>query len=148
MKKIVKKDLAALCKAVKTLKAVEGELRYKMLDNYLALKKAYDTLVEEQKAIGELVKEQLGVTESVEQSFQKLQLDHEGVKKPYTDEEKELLLLINKCNTRIDKDLALKAQEEVELDIKAISLDELKTLSKGENLALEVEGLLMQSLLA
>lgn len=146
MRKIRKNELIRLHDAVKALKTVDGELRYKMIANYLVLKRACENLQKELDDIRDLVKEQVGLSDEHIRTVDNAKVNHAGTNEALADREKEALILLNDFNRRFAKDIEAKNNEEVELDIKAITMDELKTLAKDEKLTIEVEGLLMQYL--
>lgn len=146
--KIEKFQLVNLYNIVRTLKVVDGDLRYKMIDNNVVLKKAVREYDDEKKAIEEMVKEEVGLTEEKMRVADSIDIKHHGSSEPLTAEEQDAAIAVKMFNRLFKKDIEVKAMEEVEVDVKCVTLEELKKMTKDEKLSLDDESLLLEYLVA
>lgn len=146
--KIEKFQLVNLYNIVRTLKVVDGDLRYKMIDNNVVLKKAVREYDDEKKAIEEMVKEEVGLTEEKMRVADSIDIKHHGSSEPLTAEEQDAAIAVKMFNRLFKKDIEVKALEEVEVDVKCVTLEELKKMTKDEKLSLDDESLLLEYLVA
>lgn len=144
--KIEKLELVNLHNVVRKLTAVDGELRYKMIDNNVALRKAVREYEDEKKAIEEMVKDEVGLTEEKMRVADAIELKHLGTSDPLSQEEQDAAIAVKLFNRLYKKDMDVKAAEEVEVDVKCVTLEELKKITKDEKLTLEAESLLIEYL--
>jgi hypothetical protein len=63
-----------------------------------------------------------------------------------TQEEQDAAIAVKLFNRLYKKDMDVKATEEVEVDVKCVTLEELKKITKDEKLTLEAESLLIEYL--
>lgn len=144
--KIEKLELVNLHNVVRKMTAVDGELRYKMIDNNVALRKAVREYEDEKKAIEEMVKDEVGLTEEKMRVADAIELKHLGTSDPLSQEEQDAAIAVKLFNRLYKKDMDVKATEEVEVDVKCVTLEELKKITKDEKLTLEAESLLIEYL--
>ena len=146
MKKIKNEELVNLYNVVRKLTAVDGELRYKMIDNNVVLRKAVREYEDENKVIEGIVKDEVGLTEEKMRVADAIELKHLGTSDPLSQEEQDAAIAVKQFNRLYKKDMDVKAAEEVEVDVKCVTLEELKKITKDEKLTLEAESLLIEYL--
>ena len=140
--KIQKKNIKALLEAVKSLKITDDNLRYDMIDSMIALQEAHEEWQRELKVLGDLEKEQIGLTDEMMRLSENIDINHAGENKPLSQEEKEAAIAVRLYRSVYDKDATKRSEELVEVDVKLITLEDFKKLTKDGSLSLEDNALI------
>ena len=144
--KIQKKNIKALIEAVKSLKVADDNLRYDMIDCMIALQEANEEWQRELKVLEDFEKEQIGLTDEMMRLSENIDINHAGENKPLSQEEKEAAIAVRMYKSVFEKDATKKSEELVEVDVKFITLEDFKKLTKGGSLSLEDNALIKRFL--
>lgn len=139
-------ELTELLAALKSLKTPTGELRDKMIDNYLAVNKAIGTIESENRDIIALLRQQTGYTEEMAASVEAAEREHIDTGREYTQEEVEARRIAFRFIGEVERTRIRRENETVEVPVRAVSIEEVKQVAQNDQLSFQHELLFRQYL--
>lgn len=139
-------ELTELLAALKSLKTPTGELRDKMIDNYLAVNKAIGTIESENRDIIALLRQQTGYTEEMAASVEAAEREHIDTGREYTQEEVEARRIAFRFIGEVERTRIRRENETVEVPVRTASIEEVKQIAQNDQLSFQHELLFRQYL--
>jgi len=139
-------ELTELLAALKSLKTPTGELRDKMIDNYLAVNKAIGTIESENRDIIALLRQQTGYTEEMAASVEAAEREHIDTGREYTQEEVEARRIAFRFIGEVERTRIRRENETVEVPVRTVSIEEVKQIAQNDQLSFQHELLFRQYL--
>ena len=139
-------ELTELLAALKSLKTPTGELRDKMIDNYLAVNKAIGTIGSENRDIIALLRQQTGYTEEMAASVEAAEREHIDTGREYTQEEVEARRIAFRFIGEVERTRIRRENETVEVPVRTVSIEEVKQIAQNDQLSFQHELLFRQYL--
>lgn len=139
-------ELTELLAALKSLKTPTGELRDKMIDNYLAVNKAIGTIEAENRDIIALLRQQTGYTEEMAASVEAAEREHIDTGREYTQEEVEARRIAFRFIGEVERTRIRRENETVEVPVRTVSIEEVKQIAQNDQLSFQHELLFRQYL--
>lgn len=139
-------ELTELLAALKSLKTPTGELRDKMIDNYLAVNKAIGTIEAENRDIIALLRQQTGYTEEMAASVEAAEREHIDTGREYTQDEVEARRIAFRFIGEVERTRIRRENETVEVPVRTVSIEEVKQIAQNDQLSFQHELLFRQYL--
>lgn len=139
-------ELTELLAALKSLKTPTGELRDKMIDNYLAVNKAIGTIESENRDIIALLRQQTGYTEEMAASVEAAEREHIDTGREYTQDEVEARRIAFRFIGEVERTRIRRENETVEVPVRTVSIEEVKQIAQNDQLSFQHELLFRQYL--